>query len=61
MPQKMFMNINTRNPSQAQIASFAANQTNLAQLPIVGASQLNAPMIGRILSIKPGCSSCGKK
>jgi len=61
MPPKMLMNINTRNPSQSQIASYVANQTNLTPLPIGGTSQLNAPMIGRILSIKPGCGSCGKK
>jgi hypothetical protein len=61
MPSKMLMNINTRNPSQSQIASYVANQSNLAQLPRGGTSQLNSPMIGRILSIKPGCGSCGKK
>jgi len=61
MPKRIMMNLNPRAPTQSQIASFLANQSNIAPLPISATSPLNSPMIGRIHNAIPGCSSCGRK
>ena len=57
MPAKMKMFISNGQPSPVQIAK---NTTNLAAVPKQVPSALNAPIISRIHSVKPGCGSCGR-
>lgn len=62
MPQKINMiisNNNSNNMIQRQI-----NNASLASAPPVKSvpipTSLNAPIISRIHSVKPGCGSCGR-
>jgi hypothetical protein len=65
MPQKINMFITNGNVVSRTNPSAGINYANLAVAPTtnvtVTPSQLNASMIGRIHSIKPGCGSCGRK
>lgn len=59
MPQKIFMDLNNSQHSAALVAKYqsavnAIKKTNKAP------SQLNAGMVSRIHSLRPGCGSCGK-
>lgn len=54
----MNMFLSNGNPSHAQIAT--KNITNLATVPKKIPTALNAPIISRIHSVKPGCGSCGR-
>jgi hypothetical protein len=58
MPVKMNMFLSNGNPSHAQIAT--RNISNLATVPKKIPTALNAPIISRIHSVKPGCGSCGR-
>ena len=58
MPMKMNMFLSNGTPSRAQIV--ALNVANSAPVPKPKSSALNAPIIGRIHSVKPGCGSCGR-
>jgi hypothetical protein len=58
MPVKMNMFLSNGNPSHAQIAS--RNIANLTAVPKQIPTALNAPIISRIHSVKPGCGSCGR-
>jgi hypothetical protein len=58
MPVKMNMFISNGQPSPLQIA--ARNAANIAAVPKQVPSALNAPIISRIHSVKPGCGSCGR-
>jgi hypothetical protein len=58
MPAQIFMNLNNGSYSQKQIAAF---QAKMAPAPKPKSAQLlNAPIIGRIHNVRPGCGSCGK-
>jgi hypothetical protein len=66
MPQKINMFISNGNVAQRMNPNAGINYANLAVAPptvntTITPSQLNASMIGRIHSIKPGCGSCGRK
>ena len=64
MPQKISMFISNGNVAPRSNPSAGINYANLAIAPTVKSvvpSTLNASMIGRIHSIKPGCGSCGRK
>ena len=65
MPQKINMFITNGNYTPRSNPSTGINYANLAVAPtttsVVVPSTLNASMIGRIHSIKPGCGSCGRK
>ena len=58
MPPKMNMFLSNGNPSRSQIAS--RNLASLAPVPKQVPSALNAPIISRIYSVRPGCGSCGR-
>jgi hypothetical protein len=58
MPVKMNMFLSNGNPSRAQIIS--RNITNLTTVPKPVPTALNAPIISRIHTVKPGCGSCGR-
>lgn len=61
MPQpKMSMYFSNGNYTASQYASAVKNTANLVTTTRKPSSALNAPIIGRIHSVKPGCSSCGK-
>jgi hypothetical protein len=60
MPQmKMGMYFSNGNLTARQYAA-ATNSSNVTVTTRKSSSALNAPIIGRIHSVKPGCSSCGK-
>jgi hypothetical protein len=60
MPQvKMGMYFSNGNLTTRQIAA-AKNSANVTVTRRQPSSALNAPIIGRIHSVKPGCGSCGK-
>jgi len=60
MPQvKMGMYFSNGNLTTRQIAA-AKNSANVTVKTRQPSSALNAPIIGRIHSVKPGCGSCGK-
>jgi len=64
MPQKINMFISNGNVAPRSNPTPAVNYANLAVAPstnVVAPSTLNASMIGRIHTIKPGCGSCGRK
>ena len=46
------------NPTRAQI--LTRNLTNLTAVPKPIPTALNAPIISRIHTVKPGCGSCGR-
>ena len=54
----MNMFISNGNPSPVQIA--ARNAANIAAVPKKVPTALNAPIISRIHTVKPGCGSCGR-
>ena len=54
----MNMFLSNGNPSHAQIVT--RNIANLAAVPKKIPTALNAPIISRIHSVKPGCGSCGR-
>lgn len=54
----MNMFLSNGNPSHAQIVT--RNIANLATVPKKIPTALNAPIISRIHSVKPGCGSCGR-
>jgi hypothetical protein len=58
MPVKMNMFLSNGNPSRAQIVT--RNIANLTAVPKQVPTALNAPIISRIHSVKPGCGSCGR-
>jgi len=58
MPVKLNMFLSNGNPSRAQIVT--RNLANLTAAPKPAPSALNAPIISRIHSVKPGCGSCGR-
>jgi hypothetical protein len=61
----MKMSLSNGNPTSAQIAAFRGYNTNISPVPKSTQAKangpLNASMIGRIHSVKPGCGSCGRK
>ena len=60
MPQvKMGMYFSNGNLTASQFIA-ARNSSNVTVTTRQPSSALNAPIIGRIHSIKPGCGSCGK-
>ena len=56
MPQRIRMNIMATNSPTLQINNAIPRNTNKPGF----APSLNASMIGRIHSAKPGCGSCGR-
>ena len=54
----MNMFLSNGNPSRAQIVT--RNIANLTAVPKQVPTALNAPIISRIHSVKPGCGSCGR-
>ena len=60
MPSKINMVITNGNISPAQLRSIMAPPTLGAGTP-KAPSALNASIIARIHSVKPGCGSCGRK
>ena len=58
MPKKMNMILSSGNPSHAQIMSN--NIANISLAPKQIPTALNAPIISRIHTVKPGCGSCGR-
>jgi hypothetical protein len=60
MPAKINMVINNGNITPAQLRSIMAPPTLGAGIP-KAPSALNASIIARIHSVKPGCGSCGRK
>ena len=59
MPAKINMVIPNGNILQAQLRALTAS-SNLAKTS-KAPSALNASIIARIHSVKPGCGSCGRK
>jgi hypothetical protein len=59
MPVKMQMFLSNGQPTANQIKEYTAKNATLASAP-KPPSILNAPMIGRIHNIQPGCGSCGR-
>jgi hypothetical protein len=59
MPQKIKMVI-SNGGIQNQIVQRDFNSASLASFPIKAPTSLNASMIARIHSVKPGCGSCGR-
>ena len=65
MPQKINMLLD--NSSRLATRSVPTFDANLAYAPAAArqtsnnSNTLNASIIGRIHSIKPGCGSCGRK
>jgi hypothetical protein len=59
MPQKIFMDLNNAQHSAGLIAKYQASMTALSKTN-KAPSQLNAGMVSRIHTLKPGCGSCGK-
>ena len=60
MPSKINMVITNGNISPSQLRSIMAPPTLGAGAPKVPTA-LNASIIARIHSVKPGCGSCGRK
>lgn len=60
MPAKINMVISNGNIMPAQLRSVL-NPTNLASATPKVPTALNASIIARIHSVKPGCGSCGRK
>jgi hypothetical protein len=60
MPAKINMVIPNGNILQAQLRALTAS-SNLAKTTSNAPSALNASIIARIHSVKPGCGSCGRK
>jgi hypothetical protein len=58
MPAKMNMFISNGNPSRSQI--LARSIANVTAIPKQIPTALNAPIISRIHTVKPGCGSCGR-
>ena len=56
----MQMFLSNGHPSPAQLKIFNASNIIASSAPRPPSS-LNASMITRIHSVKPGCGSCGKK
>ncbi len=66
MPSTMKMSLSNGNPTYAQIMALRGyNPPTLSPVPtspqIKSSGPLNASMIGRIHTTKPGCGSCGRK
>lgn len=59
MPAKINMVISNGNQMFAQQMRFLSQQP-VAPRPIIPTA-LNAPIISRIHTVKPGCGSCGRK
>jgi predicted metal-binding protein len=59
MPQKIFMDLNTNQHGAALVAKYQSAM-NAIKKSNNAPSQLNASMVARIHSLKPGCGSCGK-
>ena len=59
MPAKIHMYINNGNMSAANARSIASPVTPQIMVP-KNSSALNASIIGRIHTVKPGCGSCGR-
>lgn len=59
MPQKIFMDLNNSQHSASLIAKYQASM-NAIKKSTNAPSQLNAGMVSRIHTLKPGCGSCGK-
>jgi len=63
MPQKINMIISNNNtmPRLPQIPQINNANISKAPTPVARApSQLNAPIISRIHSVRPGCGACGR-
>jgi hypothetical protein len=64
MPPTIKMSLSNGNPTNAQIAAFRG-YSNLSPIPkspqVKANGPLNAGMIHRIHTTKPGCGSCGRK
>jgi hypothetical protein len=66
MPATIKMSLSNGNPTSAQIAAFRG-YSNMSPVPVTKSTQvtangpLNAGMIHRIHTTKPGCGSCGRK
>jgi hypothetical protein len=64
MPATIKMSLSNGNPTSAQIAAitYASNMSPVPKTTQLKASgPLNAGMIHRIHTTKPGCGSCGRK
>jgi hypothetical protein len=64
MPATIKMSLSNGNPTSAQIAAFRG-YSNMSPVPqstqVKANGPLNAGMIHRIHTTKPGCGSCGRK
>ena len=58
MPQKLFMDLNNSQYNANFIAKYKANLAATKQ--VKAPASLNAGMVDRIHSVRPGCGSCGK-
>ena len=64
MPATVKMTLSNGNPTTAQIAALM-HSSNMSPVPkstqLKASGPLNAGMINRIHTTKPGCGSCGRK
>jgi len=62
MPIKIGMIISNNNTMPVTLPPIQANRANVATVtPVARApTQLNAPIISRIHSVRPGCGACGR-
>lgn len=59
MPQKILMDLNNAQHSAALAAKYQSAMAAIKK-STNAPSQLNAGMVSRIHSLRPGCGSCGK-